>query len=399
MKDKKTILIVTFDLPFPDDYGGVKDVWGKIKFFQQFDYQIDLVAVYQDKSRLLPFEEYNNRYKIFNTYCCFEQKLKPLDLLSIKPVSMVYRKLSSVNLELCRQQLNRHYDFILVEHLKTLETYLSLKPYISADKVFLRVHNIESKHFQYFAIQEKTNLLKSWSYWVESFKYKWIEKNINLLSIFDRLLFISETEADSNNDKSKTQVLRPYVQLEKIASIDNDFLNRDNFILYVGNLDLPDNKSSAIDIVRQLEPLLKKNVVNLVIAGKLTKPDNLFLKSISNTPNLKFVFNATSEELYDLYYRAKIFFNYSLNLSGVKLKLFEAFAFGLPTLSNQIGYIGSGLEDSVFDVDRLDGDRLEKTIVKLIQDENYWLEQKIKTINSLKNLQKNTIEEYLSVFS
>ena len=93
----------------------------------------------------------------------------------------------------------------------------------------------------------------------------------------------------------------------------------------------------------------------LVIAGRLITKIESFL-TLTNIPGVTLKLNVDSDELIKLYQTSRIFFNYSMNPSGVKLKLYEAFSFGLPTLSNRNGYFGSGLDTAVIDIDAFNSD-------------------------------------------
>jgi hypothetical protein len=52
----RDVLIVAPDVPYPDDYGGAKDTWRRIRVLARHGYVLSLVATYKDERRRATFE-------------------------------------------------------------------------------------------------------------------------------------------------------------------------------------------------------------------------------------------------------------------------------------------------------------------------------------------------------
>ena len=135
---------------------------------------------------------------------------------------------------------------MFVENIKSISTYQSISTYIQHEKAFLRMQNIESDYFRNLAHQER-NLIKSLLYKYDSVNYQRLESRKSLLDQFDQILFISQTGAlDARyallNHKT---VLLPCIEDQSDKS-GQSFEQRHPTILYVGNLELADNRESVL---------------------------------------------------------------------------------------------------------------------------------------------------------
>ena len=392
-KAQRKILIISFDVPYPDNYGGVKDVWQTIKTLKGLGCEIDLVSFYRDENRVMEFEQ-SSEYAFINRHFAFKQK-KPSSFFSKLPMSMSTRNISECESNAAGFPDDREYDVCIIEDVKCLEAFKMLSYYVKCKRTYLRLQNIESNYYwELFKIEN--NLFKAAFFFLESLRYRLFERSLWNNDLIDGFLFASEREM---KDKifalaKNKRLLRPALPVKGVS----DHENRKNQILYVGNLDLPDNRMSVLRILEVLKPILSTKDADLVIAGKMSCEDKRWLQSISR-PSVIIRVNPSDEELRALYGTAKLFFNYSMNASGVKMKLMEALSYGIPVLSNKNGVDGSGMEPYVISLERNSGKMLRDTISAIMKNRAFWKEMSDTSFSGAKkaiNDAMNTYEEVVN---
>jgi hypothetical protein len=91
---------------------------------------------------------------------------------------------------------------------------------------------------------------------------------------------------------------------------------RGNYILYHGNLSVPENIQAALYIAKKIAPKVN---VPIIIAGK--DPSKLIVEEIKKHKNISLVMNPSDDSLYDLIKNAQINFLVTFQNTGIKLKL------------------------------------------------------------------------------
>ena len=142
------ILVLSFDIPWPDDYGGMKDVWQRLMLMkrQYPEARIDVVASYRAPERLERFNNSPQRNKIDRVFA-YRQEEGWRALLPL-PASVATRRLSAGDLADVKAGLKPRYDLVIVETMKCYRVYRQLLPFIEAEAVILRVHNIEADYYR-----------------------------------------------------------------------------------------------------------------------------------------------------------------------------------------------------------------------------------------------------------
>lgn len=395
----KRVLIISFDIPFPDNYGGVKDVWQRILLLKASGHFVDLISFYKSRQRFKRFEESTERL-IVDQHLAFKQK--PIRLLGSKlPISVTLRTLNTSEILLCKELLKCNYDCIIVEGYKCLSAFLAIQKNIAHKKSILRVHNIESNYFKNLAITT-SNPIKKVFYSLESQRFNQIERSNSLNHLFTYILFISKVEAQDQLFDCVTNkfVIQPYLEERTSTYFDTPFNSRTNNILYLGNLDLPDNLASVKEIIKILLPVLEQSPdITLTIAGKSESRTarKVFSYLLKRLPNFLLLENLHHTSISELYHKSKIFYLYSMNPSGVKLKLIESLSFGLPTISNYNGFVGSGLENAVINADELDQSELRNLIKELLTNQSRWQDERKKVIDTFSNFSREASTSLLNL--
>lgn len=294
---KQKIHIVSFDNPFPPNYGGIIDVFCKIKALNQLGYEIYLHCFVSEKTKCSQELEVITKEVFFYKY-----SKNPFLFFLKEPFSVVCRN----NKQLLRniEKINAP---ILFEGLKT--TFLVKNNELKDRFKILRLHNIEQDYFRGLSISEKS-LLQKMLFYFESLKYKSYE---SVISKFDRVITLSNYENNYINKKFGNSVFIPVFHgNEKILPLEG----KGDFALYHGDLQTADNRKVVRFLISVFKEIPK---YKLIIASGSN--ENLVNDLIGNQENVVFVKIKSFEHLQELLQQAHINISWSFQRSGTKLKV------------------------------------------------------------------------------
>ena len=319
--EERHLHIITHDVPWPADYGGVIDQYYKIKTLHQAGVKIHLHCfVYNRKPQeaLNEYCETIHYYKRQNNISHFSFRL-PFIVNSRKSVELI-------------RNLNKDNYPVLIEAIHC--SYYLYAGKLTNRIVLLRLHNAEFEYYHHLALHEK-NPLKKLYYRHESRLLKKYEQH---LAGKVKIAAVSEQDVQlyrqvfNATDITHLPVFLPYTMAACKTG-------KGCFCLYHGNLSINENEEAAIwllqNVFRQLE-------IPFVIAGK--DPSQKLSFMAHEHPHTCLVANPGDKELQDMIAKAQINILPSLNNTGVKLKLLNALFNGRHCLVNKAGVHGSGLD-------------------------------------------------------
>jgi Glycosyl transferases group 1 len=317
---EKILHIITHDVPWPADFGGVMDLFYKIKTLHQHGVKIHLHCFLNKR----PQQEELNKYCESVTY----YQRKKVSGISFKtPFIVNSRKCSQLIANLQKDNYP-----VLIEGIHC--SYYLSKEKLNNRTVLLRLHNTEFEYYHQLALHEK-DLLKKFYFKCESWLLKRYEKNlagkvkIAAVSLQDAALYQQQFNA---KDIFHLPVFIPYT--DAAGKQGNGC-----YCLYHGNLSINENEEAAIWL---LENVFNKLVVPFVIAGK--DPSQRLEYLAHQHEHTCLVANPSDKELHDMIAKAQINILPSLNNTGVKLKLLNALYNGRHCLVNNAGVKGTGLK-------------------------------------------------------
>ncbi|MED5593611.1 glycosyltransferase [Janthinobacterium sp. P210006] len=397
MKKNKSVLLICFDIPFPDNYGGVIDVWKRIVHLKKMGFTVHVISFYLSEKRLQAFNE-SEEGKLVDRHFPIKSKLMPSWKWITYPLSMAIRFFSEKDARNLGSQLYSHYDYVIVEHTKLLLSFFTMlqKFKISFGKKYLRMHNCEAEYYLSMAQAEK-GIIRKLFYRIESLKYRHYEKKMLANQFVDEILFISDRDKEIIGPVDLPTSVLP-ILTDHAYSL-STYENKINTLLFVGNLDLSDNIEAVKRLYAYLADWLALNSdVKLVIAGKKVESDmNPF--SDFSLENVELFFNISNDFKENLMNQAKVFCSFSMNPAGVKLKTLEGASFGLPILANNNAVNGSGLENSVLNIDSMSKEDVYAELTKIMRDGDYFQEKVELLFKSYNELVVDSINSYDRVFS
>ncbi len=319
----KTIHIVSFDVPYPPNYGGVIDVFYKIKALHQAGIKIKLHCFEYGRGVKKELEEFCESVHYY------PRKTGFLNHLSMTPFIIKSRQ----SQELLKNLLENPAP-ILMEGLHTCSLLYEeqLKTRI---KIF-RESNIEHEYYYHLASSEK-NLLKKIYFKIEAFKLKHFEKIVEKATL---ILPVSKEDTNyfkTNYPATKTEYLPSFHGNSQVKSIPGS----SDYILYHGNLMVSENVVAAEYLIKEVFSKINHKVI---IAG-LNPPDSLE-KLISTFSHIELKANPEQIEMESLISNAQINCLYTFQATGLKLKLVNVLYTGRWCLCNSLMLHGTGLNNS-----------------------------------------------------
>ncbi len=320
---EKHLHIISFNVPYPADYGGVVDVFYKLPALHSLGIQIHLHC----------FEYGRNEQKELNKYCAIVQYYERY--MGHKGVSntLPYIVSSRKNEQLLQDLLKDDYP-ILMEGVHC--TSLLLDNRFANRKCFVRLHNVEYQYYRDLC-NHSSSLLKKLYYRVESWLLKTYEKKIA-----NKAVYWGITEKDNSVYRDKLGCkhidhLPLFIPGWKVQC----FEGMGTYCLYHGDLSVDANEKAATWL---LEKVFNKLEVPFVIMGK--NPSKKLVELANTNKQTCLVANPSEQEMQDMIAKAHINLIPSFTTTGIKVKLVNALFNGRHCVVNEATVMGSGLESA-----------------------------------------------------
>lgn len=290
--------IISFDIPYPANYGGVIDVFYKLKHLHAKGVKIHLHCFEYGRAHAKELEQ------LCEKVYYYPRKTGLLNNLS----SLPYTVKSRISPGLEQNLLKNDYP-ILFEVLHTC--YLLDSPKFKNRFKIYRHSNIEHDYYNHLAQSEK-NFLKRFYLRMEARKLQHFE---NVLKYADLILAVSQSDLmyfKKQFPKVKSEYLPSFHPHNTITIKEG----RGDYILYHGNLSISENYRAAEWLVEQV---FSRITFNVKIAG-LNPPE--FLTALcSKYSHIELIASPTEEKMRALIENAQVHALYTEQATGLKLKL------------------------------------------------------------------------------
>jgi hypothetical protein len=314
--------IVTHDVPWPANYGGVIDIFYKIKTLHQLGIKIYLHCfTYDNRTPQNELDKYCEK-----TF--YYKRKKDITRFSFRlPFIVNSRKCD----ELITNLKKDNYP-ILLEGIHT--TYYLHAGKLNNRRVIVRLYNAEFEYYHHLALYEN-NPLKKFYFKHES---KLLKKYEEKLSRKTCIAALSEQDVNLYKDlfhATDIHYLPAFLPYCLVVGKEGNGC----FCLYHGNLSVNENEK-AVEWL--LQNVFNELDVCFIVAGK--NPSEKLKYLIEQNKHTCLVTNPTDKEMQDLIAKAQINILPSFNNTGVKLKLLNALFNGRHCIVNAAGVDGSGLK-------------------------------------------------------
>lgn len=367
---------MAFDVPFPADYGGVIDIFYKIKALHQMGVLVHLHCFQYGRTVQNDLKKYCHKVDYYSRDLGF------INVLTWKP----YVVKSRANKKLLQNLLlDEHPILFEALHACAFLNHPDLKNRLK----IVRCHNVEQDYYKALAKAEK-NPFKKLYFFTEALKLKHFEKQLHHAN-FIFPISISDQQYFQKHFQS-VYYLPAFHPFQKVISKKG----KGNFVLYHGNLSVPENKKAALFLLNEVFKHLK---IELVLAGK--NPDQELIQLVSNRENIKLIANPSEEKINNLIQNAQINILPTFQPTGIKLKLLSSLFAGRFCLVNDFMVLNTGLEklcsiknsakEMQVEIKKLMGLEFNETMIqerKTILESNFSNQKNIQTFLKPNNLDK-----------
>lgn len=366
----KSIHIISFDVPYPADYGGIIDVYYRIKALYKLGFKIHLHCFQYGR------EESNKLNEICEKVTYYPRKRRLLDFLHLTPFIVQTRTSKTLEANLLKDNAP-----ILIEGLHCT-SILENKSFKNRTTI-VRTHNIEHDYYNGLS---KTNNLKDFCYFkLEAFKLKRYE---SILKKANAILAIQEEDQKHFKTINSNTFSLPICYKEN-----KDWSQKETYpyLLFQGNLSVKENQDAILWIIENVWTKLN-NRLKFIVAGKNPSSD---LKKTLQKHKIKLVTNPEQTEMDQLIQEARIHLLYTNQSTGAKLKVINALQSNGHVLLNTVLIEGTDLSILCHVCDT--SIEYEKAIINLSKEElsnndfqtrKDYFEKKLNIVNNCKIIEE-----------
>lgn len=343
--DSTGIHIVSFDVPYPFDYGGVIDVYHRCKALRALGVRVILHCYEYGRGKR------DELLEVADEVHYYTRDKNPFLVLS--PIPFIVRSRASGKL---LKNLTKDNYPIVFEGIHTC--------YFLGNKLFknkwigVRAHNVEHDYYEELAKIEP-NWKKRLFFKFEAYK---LSKFESVFRFADEILTVTPKDNDYYQKKYGKGV---YVPVFNPLNWGEGERGTGDYALFHGNLSVVENENAVRYIVTELWD--STCGLKLVVAGK--DPSESFTNWLANQPfEITCIPNPENEQLNTLIREAKINLLPTTQNTGIKHKLLNALANGGYCIANTMMVEGTGLEDLCHIANTVD--EWKTMIKKLAQEPN-----------------------------
>lgn len=333
MKDsEKHLHIVSFDIPFPPNYGGAIDVYYRVRYLHNYGVKVHLHC-YEYKRNHLHSQELED---ICYSVDYYNRQDNVFKMISTLP----YIANTRYSERLVDNLLKDDYP-ILIEGLHS--SMLLRDKRLRGRKMYVRMHNIEHEYYDRLSQVEKN--------WI---KRIYLKLEVPRLKRFEQVLHnASGVFAITAKDKvyldekgyNNVALLPSSLQYEGVNSIEG----QGTYALFHGQLSVAENYDAVAYLV---ENVFSKTSITLKVAG-LNPPKHL-VRLIENYENVELIANPSHEQMQHLIQNAHVNVLITHQSTGLKLKLLNSLFNGRFCLVNSSMVEGTNLANMCVVADSAD---------------------------------------------
>lgn len=317
----KYLQVISFDIPYPANYGGAIDVFYTLKALNESGVKIILHCFEYNRVKAPELELICEKVYYYHRNTSFFAHL------TLLPYSVFSRK----NKLLIQNLLNDEYP-ILFEGL--MSCYYLTDVRLKDRLKLYREANIEHEYYRELARSAQSIIPKLY-FLIESYKFKLFEPK---LQSADSLIAVSQSDASQLQHRFPNKL----VKFVPCFHPNNELVSlpgKSDYLLYHANLSVSENEFAAIYLC---EKVFSKLTHSCIIAG--LNPTNRLRNIVSKYPNIQLEANTDSERMRELVQNAQVNVLVTFQGTGLKLKLLNTLFMGRHVLVNKLMLEGSGLD-------------------------------------------------------
>ncbi len=335
--------IISFDIPYPANYGGVIVIFNQIKALHAQGVQIILHCFqYGERQPQTELEIYCQEVHYY------PRSRSPFHQFHLLPFIMRTRDQSALI-----KRLRKDAYPVLFQGMHTC-ALLWHKQLRNRQKL-VQMHNVEWQYYENLArLTPGTRMFEKAYYFIESIKLQRIEPKV--VRNADEIITLSTNDAAYYRKmNSHTHYIPAFHPNQRVESL----VGRGEYALFHGKLSVPDNERAAIWLIEEVFATMD---FPLVVAGM--EASETLKELINRYDHIQLVENPDDARMRDLIAEAHINVLVSFQVSGIKLKLLNALFQGRFCLVNEEMVSGTGLDKLCYV--RTSGSAFRQTVEALI---------------------------------
>lgn len=316
----KHLHVISFDNPFPPNYGGVIDVYYKLEALKNAGVQIILHIFEYGREKAPELE------KICQQVHYYPRRTFVNPFVGSLPYIVSTRN----NANLLQNLLQQPYP-ILFEGLHSC--FFLHEPSLKDRVKLVRMHNIE--HDYYRKLEEvEGNFFKKYFFAKEADRLEKFEQTLQHATC---IFAISPNDEKNLKERYKQVVLLPAFHANHEVTAQP---GQGEYAFYHGKLSVGENDEAARFLVAKVFNDIN---VPLIIAG--SNPSGLLKKLVEQHTNVTLLEHATTQEIGELTRNAQINVLPTFQCTGIKLKLINVLYQGRWTIANELMVRNTGLAE------------------------------------------------------
>ncbi|MDR2084738.1 MAG: glycosyltransferase family 1 protein [Bacteroidales bacterium] len=322
MNNNFSINIISFNVPYPPNYGGTIDIFYKIKTLNELGVKIHLHCFYYNRDKAPELNKYCESVNYYNRDTGFKSNL------SFTPYIIASRKSDKLAENLLKN------DFPII--FEGLHSCFLIDDERFKDRLRIyRESNIEHEYYYHLGKSSK-KFVDKFYYFIESFRLKLFQKKLRHADI---MLVVSRNDQKYLQEKfpdNKIYYIPSFHGNEEVVSK----TGKGEYLLYHGNLSVEENIVAANYLINNVFSKISEKVI---IAG--LDPDDSIKKNVSKYANIELIANPDENEMRKLIENAHINILYTQQATGLKLKLLNVLYQGRFVLVNSKMCAGTNLNN------------------------------------------------------
>ena len=316
---EKHIHIVSFDVPYPPNYGGVIDVFYKIQALHELGVKVHLHCFQYGR------EGSENLEKLCHKINYYPRNIAKSQLFNKLPYIVISRSSETLIKNLAKDE-----SPVLFEGLHT--SFYITHEKLKGRKKIVRTHNIEHDYYNSLAKVE-SNIFKRYYFYNEATK---LESYEAVLKKADFVAAISKNDTKYFHGKYENAFYLPAFHSNDHVKIQT---GKGPFAFYHGNLGIGENNEAALWLVNEIFALVK---LPLIIAGH--RPSEELQTAVQKRNNVTLISDPTTKQIHQFIADAHVNILPTFQPTGIKLKLLSSLYNGRFCLVNSIMVENTGLE-------------------------------------------------------
>lgn len=311
MENPSTIHIISLQVPYPPDYGGIIDIFYKIRHLKESGWKVILHCFLYERA------ESDELERICEKVYYYPRKTGLFSQIHYLPYIIRSRRSS----DLLRNLRADRYP-ILFEGIHTC-LYLSHSSLKNRNKI-VRAHNIEHHYYRGLYKAER-RIWKKGFFLLESYRLRLAERRFRHAQL---IAAISGPDLEYfSNRFGKTVSIPPFHSNDEIRCLGG----RGDYILFHGNMSVPENQRALRFVIREI---CSSSPLPFRVAGK-DIPSDIIEEVQKKNLEVAFYPSPGKEEMDELIMNAQVVLLYSFQSTGIKLKLIDSLYKGRFCIANR----------------------------------------------------------------